>query len=326
MDEMSRLSYLSRVIHVVADLEIADIIGQKTLSAAEIAERAGLHAASLVRVLRFMSAYGVFSEVERGEFRNTALSDVLRRASPVSIRPNLRRVGEAWWKAIGNLEHSLKTGTSAFTDANGASFFEYLAGNPDQQSRFDEGMAQISDADDGAIVEAYDFSKFRKIIDVGGGRGGLLVKILSRVADAHGVLFDQPQVLEGTTRLEQAELLNRCELAGGDFFASVPSGGDCYIIKGVLHDFSDEQCASILSNCRKQVSSGGVVLVADRILPSGKDGPHPNLTMDVQMMILLSGRERTSVEWREIFGHAGLQMTGVHDTTVDFSIVEGVPD
>lgn len=157
-------------------------------------------------------------------------------------------------------------------------------------------MAQISVADDAAVAEASDFSKFGKIVDVGGARSGLLVQILSRAADATGVLFDQPQVVEGTTRLEQAGLLDRCELVSGDFFASVLPSGDCYIVKGVLHDFSDERCVSILSNCRAQDSQGGVILVAERILTSSKDGRHPNLTMDVQMLVLLSGRERTNTE------------------------------
>lgn len=325
MDEMSRLYYLSRAIHIAAELGLSDIIGSRSLTAADIAERDGLHGPSLERMLRYLSAYGVFREGSDGTFRNSPLSDVLRHDSAKSIRPNLRRIGQAWWKAAGNLEHSIRTGESAFTDANGLPFFDYLAQYPDQQARFDEGMAQISDADDAAIADAYDFSRFAKIVDVGGGRGGLLAQILARAPAASGVLFDQHQVVNTTTRLHRAGLLDRCELVGGDFFSSVAPGGDCYVIKGVLHDFSDDECVTILSNMRQQIPESGVVLVADRILPFSGDGPHPNLTMDLQMMVLLSGRERTAESWSEIFGHAGLELVGVHDTSVDFSIVEGVP-
>lgn len=224
------------------------------------------------------------------------------------------------------MSHSVKMGDSAFTHANGVSFFEYLSQNPEQQKRFDEGMAQISDADDAAIAEAYDFSRFRRIVDVGGGRGGLLAQILRRVPTAAGVLFDQPQVVERPARLEQSGLLDRCEPIGGDFFGSVPEAGDRYLIKGVLHDFDDEQCVAILVNCRKEISAGGRVLVAERLLPSSADGPHPNLTMDIQMMVLLSGHERSDADWRKIFRRAKLRVLGFHDPAADFTAVQGSRD
>ncbi len=323
MDEMARLYVLSRAIHVVAELGVADHVGAAPVAAAEIAERTQTHARSLERLLRYLSAYRIFEEPEPGRFRGTALSDVLRRDHPESIRPNLRRIGEAWWNAAGHMIHSLRTGESAFPHANGVSFFEYLAGDPEQQKRFDEGMAQTSDADDAAVAEAYDFSRFRRIVDVGGGRGGLLAQILTRAPAAQGVLFDQPQVVAQPGRLAEGRLLDRCELVGGDVFSAVPEGGDCYMIKGMLHDFSDDACVDILRNCRQAMAGDGRVLVAERFLPSSGEGPHPILTLDIQMMVLLSGRERTEAEWHEIFRRAGLAIVGVHDTAADFTVVEG---
>jgi hypothetical protein len=204
-------------------------------------------------------------------------------------------------------------------------FFQYLKSNEDIQKRFDEAMARISDTDDAAIASAYDFARFERIVDVGGGRGGLLVQILERAPDAVGVLFEQPQVVEVATRLDEADLLHRSEKIGGDFFEMVPDGADCYVIKGVLHDFDDDQCVAILSNCRKALSDGGCVLIANQDLPASIDGPHPNLTMDVQMMTLLHGRERSAHEWSNLFQQSGLKLGDAIQTDVGFTLVEGTP-
>jgi O-methyltransferase domain len=165
----------------------------------------------------------------------------------------------------------------------------------------------------------------RRIIDVGGGQGGLLVQILRQVPAATGVLFEQPQVLERATRLGNAGLGGRSEMVAGDFFKSVPAGGDCYVIKGVLHDFDDDHCVKILSNCRKSVTPQGRVVIANQDLPSIIDGPHPNLTMDIQMMTLLRGRERTIDEWLDLFRRSGLKLGCTFQTSVGFTIVEGIP-
>src|SRR5262249_52530729 len=156
---------------------------------------------------------------------------------PQSIKSNVLRIGTFWWSAVGELEHSLKTGEAAFEHVHGVPFFQYLRNNADVQQRFDRAMARISDANDAAVAAAYEFGRFRQIVDVGGGRGGLLTQILLRAPKTTGVLFEQPQVLDRATRLEEAGLSNRSKKITGDFFVSVPAGADCYVIKGVLHDF-----------------------------------------------------------------------------------------
>jgi hypothetical protein len=140
------------------------------------------------------------------------------------------------------------------------------------------------------------------------------------------VLFDQPQVVECATKLQESGLLGRAQLVAGDFFQSVPAGGDCYVIKGVLHDFDDERCVRILSNCRAAMLGNGRVLIANQDLPSPIDGPHPNLTMDIHMMTLLGGRERSVAEWSELFRQSGLTLTDTIQTDVGFTLVEGKPD
>src|SRR5262249_55735767 len=156
---------------------------------------------------------------------------------PNSVRASLRRIGEYFWSAVGRMEHSVRTGQSAFLHVHEVSFFQYLKANSAVQARFDEGMARISGADDTAIAAAYDFGRFRRIVDLGGGRGGLMVQILRRAPDAMGILFEQPQVIARVARLGDERVAGRLELGAGNFFESVPAGADCYVLKGVLHDF-----------------------------------------------------------------------------------------
>ena len=325
IDEMSRLYYLSRAIHVAAEVGIADQLGDEPVALDEVARRTGTHAVALKRLLRFLAAYRVFEESPPERFRNTTLSVVLRSDHPNSVRASLRRMDDSWWSAAGALEHSIRTGQPAFTHVHGMPFFDYLRVNAEAQKRFDQGMAHSSDANDAAIAASFDFRRFRRIVDVGGGRGGLLVQILARTPDAWGVLFEQPQVLEQATRLQEAGLLGRVELVAGDFFQSVPAGGDCYVIKGVLHDFDDEQCVTILSNCRRAMSADGCVVIANQDLPSPIAGPHPNLTMDIHMMTLLGGRERSAPEWSELFERSGLRLCDTVETHLGFTLVQGKP-
>ena len=324
INEMSRLYYLSRAIHVVAELELADHLDDEPLSPKDLAGKSGTNGATLTRLLRYLSAYGIFHEVQDGKFSHTALSSVFRRDHPNSVHESLRKPEMFWWSAVGDMEHSIRTGESAFNNVHGVSFFQFLKENPDIQKRFDETMARVSDADDAAIAAAYDFKQFNFIVDVGGGRGGLLAQILLSAPDARGILVDQPQVIAQATRLEESGLSDRTELVGGNFFESVPGAGDCYVIKGVLHDFDDDQCITILSNCRKAMIADGRVVIANLDLPATIDGPHPNLTMDIQMMTLLSGRERSEPEWSELFRRSGLKLLGSVQTNVGFTVVDGV--
>jgi len=325
IDEMSRLYYLSRAIHAAAELGIADRLTEEPVDITNLAEKTGTNSTALKRLLRFLSAYRIFEERSPDSFCNTELSSVLRDDHPQSARANLRRIRTFWWSAIGELEHSIRTGESAFSHVHGVPFFQYLKGNDDIQQRFDEAMARISDSDDAAIASAYDFARFKRIVDVGGGRGGLLVQILQRAPDAVGVLFEQPQVVEVATRLDEAGLVDRSEKIGGNFFETVPEGADCHVIKGVLHDFGDDQCVTILSNCRKALSDRGSVLIANQDLPASIDGPHPNLTMDIQMMTLLHGRERSVHDWSDLFQQSGLELGDTIQTDVGFTLVEGTP-
>ncbi len=325
LDEMSRLFFVSRAIYVAAELGVADQLDDEPLAPAELAEKTGTNAAALGRLLQFLSAYGIFQRMPDGKFSQSPLSSVLRDDHPNSKRAGLRRFQPYWWAAVGEMEHSICTGESAFEKVHGVSFFQYLSGNSEIQSRFNEGMARTSDTDDAAIAAAYDFKKFSRIVDVGGGQGGLLSQILLVAPHSSGILFDQPQVVEQASRLKERGLSDRSERVGGNFFESVPGGADCYVIKGVLHDFNDDQCVTILSNCRKAVHANGRVLIANQDLPSPIDDPHPNLTMDIQMMTVLNGRERSEADWSELFRRSGLKIVDSYQTDVLFTLIDGVP-
>jgi hypothetical protein len=326
VDEMSRLYYLSRAIHVAAELGIADQLDGSSPRLDRIAEATETDADCLSRLLRFLSAYGIFEEKAPGQFCNTALSSVLRSDHPNSLRPSLRRIGAYFWSAVGEMEHSIRTGQPAFLHVHGVSFFHFLKANPAVQARFDEGMARISRADDAAIAAAYGFGRFRRIVDLGGGRGGLLVQILRRAPDARGILFEQPQVITRVARLGDDHVAERSELVAGNFFESVPAGADCYVLKGVLHDFDDVSCLKVLANCRGAMAPSGRIVIANQDLPSAISGPHPNLTMDIQMMTLLGGRERTITQWSALFHQCGLRLGDVFPTDVGFIVVEAAPE
>ncbi len=324
MDELLKLHYLSRAIFVAAEIGLADALEDGGVPVAVLAERTATDSPALKRLMRYLAAYGIFEQLAEDQFGQSELSDVLRDDHPGSIRARIRYQGAPWWNAAGAMLHTVTTGESAFTHANGAPFFDYLSRHPEHQGRFDAAMAQISVTDDAGIAAAGDFAHARLVVDVGGGGGGLLREILSRARDARGILFDQPHVADRAERPDDPALAARLSATGGDFFDAVPNGADCYVIKGVLHDFDDDRCVAILANCRDAMASGGRILVVERFLPPFGTGPHPNLTMDINMMVLMAGRERDEAEWNTIFARAGLAVGGIVATPVDFHIVEGV--
>jgi hypothetical protein len=323
VNELATLSYLPRALHAVAETGVADFIGDAGASVGEVAAKTRTDAGALARVLHFLATYGVFEEIDPGTFRATPLSEVLRTDHPESVRRSIRFYG-LHWDGMAAMAHSLRTGEPGFPTATGLPYFAYLAADAARQRVFDDGMARLSAANDRAVVDAYDFAPFRLVVDVGGGRGGLVREILTRHAGARGVLFELPQALRDRPRLLVADLLDRCAVEAGDCFESVPRGGDCYVLKNVLHDHADDRCVRVLANCRAAMAPGGRVVVVDRFLPEVAAGPHPTAVLDMVMLVVFGGRERRRQEWDAIFAAAGLRVSRVLDTATELSIVEGV--
>jgi C-methyltransferase len=321
--ELSRAYVVSRAIHVAAELGVADQVGSVPVPVEHLAERTGVDAARLTRLLRLLAAHRVFAEVEPGSFVATPMSDAMRDDAAQSLRPALRMVTPSWWMALGDLGQAVLTGEPSFRRVLGEEFFSYLRRHPDEQRRFDEGMAANSATSDRTIASAYDFASASTVVDLGGGRGGLLSAILELHPQIRGILFDQPNVVAKSQLALDPAIANRCEMVGGDLFMTVPSGADVYVIRGVLHDFDDGQCVGLLDVCRRAMGSAGRLLVVERSsIPDNR--PHEAKTIDVLMMALLGGRERTRFDWERLLSSAQLRLRSEIPTESEFTIFEAV--
>ena len=267
--------WVAMALSVAAKLRVADALAAGPKDIAELAEKTGTHAPSLFRVLRALASVGVFAEDEGGRFRQTPLSEVLRTGVPGSMRAVADYCGADWsWRPWGKLLETVRTGQTAFDEVFGEQAFEYLAKHPEESAVFNEGMTGFSMQESPAVAEAYDFSPFGTIVDVGGGHGHLLCTILKKYPGPKGVVFDAPHVAEGATpRIAEAGLAGRCRAEGGDFFKAVPPG-DGYVMKHIIHDWPDDKSTTILRNCRKAASPGAKLILVEMVIPPG-NGPAP---------------------------------------------------
>ncbi|HXG18211.1 MAG TPA: methyltransferase [Methylomirabilota bacterium] len=294
-----------------------------------MARATGAHQLSLYRLLRMLAGHGVFAEEPPGQFRLTPMAAVLQVGAPGSVHDAVKMVGDLagdgfWWTAVGCLHQSVMTGEPGFTAVHGMGFFDYLTQHPEAGAWFDRGLANFATVENAAIVGCYDFGQCRRIVDVGGGQGGFLMEVLKAFPSVTGVLYDRPQVIQEPAYLTAAGLMHRCEVVGGDFFQSAPGGGDVYVLKRILHGWDDERSVQILRTCRKAMGDHARLLVVDAVVPPGNE-PHPSKIMDMLMMVLLEGRERTEEEFHELYWRADLQLTRVIPTPSVLSIVEGAP-
>lgn len=310
----------SAAIHAVTELGVADRLASGPKSAAALAEDLGVHAQPLYRALRLLATAGVFVEGEDGRWHLTPAADLLRADAPGSMRDAVLMLAhETFWAPAGKLATTIRMGETPFAQIFGAPFFDYFTQNPFVGPIFHRGMAGFSDTENAPIASSFDFSRFQRIVDVGGGHGGFLIEALKASPEARGVLYDADHVLR-EARVAAAGLADRCELATGDFFQSVP-GGDCIILKRILHDWTDASAISILRVCRRALAEGGRVLVVDAVIPRG-NAPHPGKELDVLMMASLPGRERTEEEFRHMLAAADLRLERVITTPAALSIVE----
>jgi hypothetical protein len=265
----------------------------------------------------------LFTEDERGRFAPTAYGELLQSDHPQSVRALAVMYGEPFfWRSWGSFYETVKTGTPAFDQAHGEPLFDHLARHPADAAVFNAAMVSVSNLDLPAILEAYDFSSFAKIVDVGGGHGMMLRSILERHPGCRGILCDLPPVIAGAATIRESAAAARCELVGADFFQWVPAGGDAYLLKRVLHDWDDDQAVRILQSCRRAIAAGGKVLVMDAVVKPSNE-PDPAKWMDLNMLTLLSGRERTAAEFDELYARAGFRLTQIVPA-MRVSIVEGV--
>jgi hypothetical protein len=320
---MGTAYWVSRVVHLAAELGLADHLATGPLTAEELARRTETHAPSLYRIMRTLASLGLFTEDATHKFTLTPLGAALKKGAPGSARASILTLGgEAISAAWQQLLYSVKTGKPGFDKAFGKPIFPWLAEHPAEASLFGETMIGFHGAEPAAVAGAYDFSRFAQIVDVGGGTGNLLTTILGTYAAPRGVLFDLPHVASDAAALIQSRgLTNRVNVETGSFFDSVPRGGDAYLLSHVIHDWSEDQCLTILGNCRRAMKADSRLLIIEMVLPPG-DTPHPGKMLDIMMLVGPGGQERTAGEYETLLGKAGLRLTRVVPTPSAVSIVE----
>jgi hypothetical protein len=326
MEQMLFAHFLVQGIRVAAELGIADILAGRSLTSDELADATGAHGPSLHRLLRMLASFGVFGQDATGRFALTPLGATLRSDGPVSLRDlAILHGAPAFWQAWGELQHSIMTGESAFEHVYGKPFYEYAGQQSALHAAFNGWMTRQSEQHNAALVAAYDFSGLGLLVDVGGGRGATLAAILQANPAARGILFDLPQVIGDGRLPEIVGVAERCQVIDGDMLNAVPAGADCYILKRVFMDKSDEQAVKVLRICADALADQGRIVLVEPIIPPA-DEPSPNTILDVHMLVIIgSGRVRTEAEFRRLFDAAGLRLMRIIPNASPNSIIEGIP-
>jgi hypothetical protein len=316
---------ITGAIACLAQLGVPDLLESGPKSADDLAAAIKADPQALYRLMRATASVGVLSEGPDHKFSQTPLSAVLRSNANPSLR-GFAQMHAREWHGMGwaHLEYCVRTGKQALDKVYGSPTFEYLRQRPEESQIFNQAMTDLSSSDAPAVAEAYRFDNIHSIVDVGGGHGSLLAAILTRNPHMKGTLFEEPHVTEGAKNGLLKPLLDRCTLASGDMFSSVPAGADAYIMKHIIHDWPDEACAKILRACHKAVNPGGVLLVVDNVIQPGNEFA-PGKFLDLQMLIFPGGRERTEKEFRELLASSGWRLTRVIPTAAGDSIVEAAP-
>lgn len=299
---------IARALAIVAELAIADHLAAGPRTAAQLAPLAAVQPAPLYRVLRMLAARGFFAEDAQGAFALTPAGQQLRADHPESLRD---RLSLAWqdllWDAYRALPEALRAGETAFDLAHGRPLFDHLASQPALATAFGRAMARVSAREEQLIARHYDFARYACVVDVGGGRGGLLAAVLAAHPAVRGVLFDRPEVLAEPVDLPVARHAARCEVVTGDFFVQVPGGGDLYVLKRILHDWDDAAAARVLRVIRGSAPAGSRLLVLEAVVRPG-NAPDPAKDQDVSLMALTPGRERTAAEYERLLAAAGFAL------------------
>jgi hypothetical protein len=324
--QMGAASWVSAVVYGAAKLGLADLLAKGPRSAADLAAPTGTHAPTLHRLMRTLAGLGILTERDAGQFALTPLGEALRADAPGSARATLLAFcGPAFWRSWEELPHSLETGKTGFEKANGMPVFEYLAHHPEEASHFSQAMVGFHGGEPPAVAAAYDFSGVGTGVDVGGATGNRLAAVLAKYPEPRGVHFDRPHVVrDAPALLETRGVRDRVSIVPGDFFETVPAGGEVYLLSHIIHDWNEDQCLTILGHCRKAMAADGRLLIVETVLPTG-DTPHQGKVQDMVMLVIPGGQERTEAEYATLLGKAGFRLNRVVPTESVVGIVEAVP-
>ena len=326
MLELVTGAWVAQAIHVAAELGIADALTEDPLPLDDLADRVGADPEALRRLMRALISRGIFRQRRDGRYELTALANTLR--------PNEQFSMYGWVRLVGSPQHrehwsllveSVKSGKAIIPQLRGKEGFDYLRDEPELLKLHNDAMTGLDGPSAIAVVAGYSFSPYRTIVDVGGGHGGLLSTILAATPNARGVLYDLPEVVAGASALlRQRGVEDRVRVEGGSFFDSVPSGGDAYVLKNVIHDWSDGQAVAILRNVRVAAGADATLLLVEMVLPE-HHRDFAGKWVDLEMLLQADGRERAAAEYRDLLRQAGFRMTRVVQTASPFSVVEATP-
>lgn len=314
----------SQVVYVLAKLEIAARLTAGPRSVAELAAATSTLPDRLFRVLRAAASLGLVAEGPSQTFTLAPLGELLRPDVEDSQSAFALMMGEEHYFVYGRLLDALKTGENAFETLYGKPIFEFLSEHPDKGRTFDAAMTSIHGRETPAVVAAYDFTGIDTLADVGGGNGTKLMAILNRYPTMRGILYDLPQVVErAAPRFTAAGLAERCRLISGDFFQDVPTGADAYLMRHIIHDWDDEKSLVILRNCHRAMKPGAKLLLVESVIPTGND-PFGAKFLDLTMMLIPGGLERTAEQFRDLYAEAGFELTRIVPTSTEISVLEGI--
>jgi len=326
--EMAAGYRVSQIVYVAAKLALADHLADGPKSAAELAPLTNTHPKSLYRLLRILASLDIVSAEADQRFTLTALGEALKSDAPGLARPGIMSlVSQRSWRAWEALPQVIETGQTGMEIAWGMPLFEYLTQHPEEAGYFSAIMANQHSSEQIAVAAAYDFSALATIVDIGGATGNFLAEILTRYPGPHGVLFDLPHVVQDAPPLiAKRGLTERISIEAGSFFERIPAGGDAYLISDVIHDWSEDQCLTILENCHRVMKPDSKLLLVEVILPDDdRQYQHPGWLKDFIMLVLTGGEERTAAEYGALLEKGGFRMLRVVPTESPVSIIEAVP-
>jgi hypothetical protein len=313
---------VSQLIYVAAKLDLATRLATGPKSAEQLAEETNTHGASLFRVLRALASVGIFAESSDRAFSLTPIAEGLRSDIPGSQHAMAVMMGEEHYVAYGELLYSVRTGRPSFDKVYGKPVFEYLGEHPEQAKTFDAAMTSVHGRETRVMVEAYDFSGIGVLMDVGGGNGSMLIEVLKANPGLKGILFDLPHVVgRAKSGIEASGVGDRCRILEGSFFESIPEGADAVMMRHIIHDWDDARSLTILRNVHRALRPGAKLLVIEGVIKPGNDESFTKL-LDITMLTLPGGKERTEEEFRELFERGGFTLTRIVPTSGDVSVIE----
>ncbi len=314
---------IQQAIYVAAKLGIADLLKSGPMKIEDLAKQSNVDSASLYRLLRALAGFGIFAEDEQRQFGLTPLATLLQADIPGSLRPFALWAGDVSYQAFGGLDYSVRTGKPAFEQIFGSEFFAYLSSHPEVGAKFDDLMAWSTAPLASEILSAWNFKDVETIVDIGGGRGDFLAAILRACPRMQGILVEQRQsALEAASKIfHDAGVADRCRIESANIMEMIPSGGDCYVMKSVIHGLDDAASIQVLTQCRRALTRSKKLMVIEFVMPQGNN-PFPGKLMDLLMLVGCHGRERTQAQFETLFTRSGFRIISIRPIKGGYSVME----